>query len=166
MNSAINQVPRLVRDLYMVVDELNQLFEDKKKKFTPDGILVGHIGEVLAAHMYGLDLYPNSHPGHDAVSNDGLEVQIKATQGSSRVALRSEPQHLIVLRIDRSGQAEEIYNGPGSFVWKACTSGKNRPSNGQYSIALSTLKKLMDAEVHLALRLPKFRDITHVAANA
>jgi hypothetical protein len=160
MDAAISEVPRLVRDLYKVVSEMERLFAEKNKKFTPDGHLVGSLGEVLAAHLYELELYPNSHPGHDAVSSDGLEVQIKATQGRSRVALRSEPKHLIVLRIERNGQPKEIYNGPGSLVWKACTNGKKRPSTGQYSVALSTLKKLMDAEVPQALRLPQLRHIT------
>lgn len=155
--SEITEIPRLVRDLYKVVAELERLPVAKGKKFTPDGILVGHLGEVLAAYMYELDLYPNSHPGHDAVSKDGRDVQIKATQGSRRVALRSEPQHLIVLRINQNGQAEEIYNGPGNCVWKACSFGKNRPSNGQYPVALSTLKTLMDTEVPQAQRLPKLR---------
>ena len=100
MNSAITEVPRLVRDLYKVVAELELLFAAKNKKFTPDGHLVGSLREVLAAHTYGLDLYPNSHPDHDAVSKDGREVQIKATQGNKGVALRSKPQHLIVLRMD------------------------------------------------------------------
>ncbi len=157
MDSAITEVPRLVRDLYKVVSELERLFAAQNKKFTPDGHLVGSLGEILAAHMYGLDLHPNSHPGHDAIGRDGRQVQIKATQGRKGVALRSEPDHLIVLRIESNGQAEEIYNGPGSLAWKACSFGKNKPSNGQYAVTLSTLKKLMDAEVPESLRLPKLK---------
>jgi hypothetical protein len=155
MDSAITEVPRLVRDLYKVVAELELLFETKNKKFTPDGHLVGSLGEVLAAHTYGLNLYPNSHPGHDAVSKDGREVQIKATQGNRGVALRSKPEHLIVLRIFPNGQSEEIFNGPGDCVWDVC--GKRRQKNGQHPVALSTLKKLMDTQVTQAQRLPKLR---------
>lgn len=153
MHSAITEVPRLVRDLYKVVAELESLFETKNKKFTPDGHLVGSLGEVLAAHAYGLDLYPNSHPGHDAVSKDGREVQIKATQGNRGVALRSKPEHLIVLRIFPNGQSEEIFNGPGDCVWDVC--GKRLQKNGQHPVALTTLKKLMDTQVTQAQRLPK-----------
>jgi hypothetical protein len=153
MNSAITEVPRLVRDLYKVVAELELLFAAKNKKFTPDGHLVGSLGEVLAAHTYGLDLYPNSHPDHDAVSKDGREVQIKATQGNKGVALRSKPQHLIVLRIYQDGQSEEIFNGPGDCVWDVCSSRLQK--NGQHPVALSTLKKLMDTHVPQAQRLPK-----------
>jgi len=143
-----------VRDLYKVVAELELLFAAKNKKFTPDGHLVGSIGEVLAAHMYELDLYPNSHPDHDAVSKDGREVQIKATQGARGVALRSKPQHLIVLRIHQDGKSEEVFNGPGDCVWHACGTVQK---NGQRPVSLSTLKRLMSTEVPLLHRLPKIR---------
>jgi hypothetical protein len=51
----------------------------------------------------------------------------------------SEPEHLIVLWIDMSsGEAREVYNGPGAQVWNA--SGI-LASNGTRSIYLSKLKK-------------------------
>lgn len=81
MNAPIAEIPRLVRQLYEVVGEFERLFEDKNRKFTPDGHLVGSIGEVLAAYMYQLTLHVGSHPLHDAVSQDKRQVQIKATQG-------------------------------------------------------------------------------------
>ena len=139
MEAAIAEVPRLVRKLYKVVAEFERLFADTDRKFTPDGHLVGSIGEVLAAHMYGLKLYANSYPLHDAKSKDGRKVQIKATQGS-RVGLRGEPQHLVVISIDKNVKPEEIYNGPGKRAWEA--SGPMR-SNGQRHISCSRLKKLM-----------------------
>jgi hypothetical protein len=100
MDAAIAEVPRLVRELYRVVAEFEQLFKDTNRKFTPDGHLVGSIGEVLAAHKYGLKLYDGSHPLHDAESEDGRKVQIKATQGK-KVGLRGEPEHLVVIYIDK-----------------------------------------------------------------
>jgi hypothetical protein len=36
------------------------------RKFTPDGHLVGSIGEVVAPEALGLTLYVGSRPGHDA----------------------------------------------------------------------------------------------------
>jgi len=36
------------------------------RKFTPDGRLVGSIGEVIAAEALGLNLHSASHPSHDA----------------------------------------------------------------------------------------------------
>lgn len=112
-DQSINSVPELVRKLYEVVGEFEKLFPGRS--FTPDGHLVGSIGEVVAAHTYRLRLLAASSERHDAVAPNGWLVQVKATQGKS-VALRSEPQHLIVLQPQRSGSAEEIYNGPDGPV--------------------------------------------------
>jgi hypothetical protein len=134
---AVASVPALVRRLYQLVGELEAAFPGRR--FTPDGHLVGSIGEVLAAHFYNLQLFRGSSECHDARSSDGRNVQIKATQ-TSRVALRSEPEHLLVLRLVSDGSFEEIYNGPGALPWQLCG---GRGSNGQRQIAVSRLRRLM-----------------------
>ncbi|MGQ0721719.1 MAG: DUF6998 domain-containing protein, partial [Candidatus Eiseniibacteriota bacterium] len=50
----IDAIPVLVRRLYGIVRDLEAAFPGRK--FTLDGHLVGSIGEVLAAHRYGLEL--------------------------------------------------------------------------------------------------------------
>ena len=75
---ASNHIASRIRELYAITQELEQLYPGRK--FTPDGHLVGSIGEVLVAEHYGLTLLPNSSETHDAVTNDGKLVQIKATQ--------------------------------------------------------------------------------------
>lgn len=149
-NVAISRVPVLVERLYALVAEMEALFPGRR--FTPDGHLVGSIGEVIAAHRYGLTLRRASTRGHDAGSGCGREVEVKATQGRS-VALREPCQHLIVLKLHRTGEATEIYNGPGASAWEAAGPMQR---NGQRSIALSTLGRLMAAvpasERLLALR--------------
>jgi hypothetical protein len=143
----IDAVPALVRRLYRIVHDLEAAFPGRK--FTLDGHLVGSIGEVLAAHRYGLALLPASAEGHDARARDGRLIQIKATQGTM-VGLRTKPQHLLVLRLNRDGTAEEIYNGPGAAVWRAA--GKMQ-KNGQRPIGVAKLRVLM-AEGAEAERLP------------
>lgn len=133
---AIENIPALIQRLYEIVDELEQHFPGRK--FTPDGHLVGSIGEVIAAAKYGLELLPASAEGHDAAAPDGKLVQIKATQGT-RVALRSEPEHLIVLFIEKTGDTREIYNGPGRYEWPQC--GKMQ-KNGQRPISATKLRSL------------------------
>ena len=135
--SSINEIPRLVRSLYEIVGELEMLFPGRK--FTLDGHLVGSIGEVLAAHRYGLELLPASAKGHDATTADGRLVQIKATQAKS-VGIRSEPDHLIVLKLTGNGSADEVYNGPGAAPWQHA--GKMQ-KNGQRVISVSRLQNLM-----------------------
>ena len=109
------------------------------RKFTIDGHLVGSIGEVIVAEHYGLDLLPNSTKTHDARTKDGKMVQIKATQVKG-IAISSEPDYLIVIRLLSDGSWEEIYNGPGRAAWD--NAGKMQ-KNGQRPISLSKLRNLM-----------------------
>lgn len=136
----IAQVPRLVRQLYELVAEFEALFSHTNKKFTPDGHLVGSIGEVVAAYMYDLLLLPNSNQLHDGETRDGRQVQIKATQANRGVALRGKPDHIIVLQLSKDGTATEVFNGPGAIVWECCGECQD---NGQRCISLSKLRELM-----------------------
>lgn len=129
--------PVLVKSLYAIVSELESMFG---RPFTPDGHMVGSLGEALVAHHYKLVLTTPSTKGCDAISRDGKRVEIKATQGKS-VAFRCEPEFLIVLKINKDGTFEEIYNGPGNRVWEL-VSQKDLPSNGQRQVSLTALRKL------------------------
>ena len=143
-----SEVGCLLGDLYRVVNRLEELFPGRK--FTPDGHLVGSIGEALASYMFDLRLLPASAPSHDAITADGaIKVQIKLTQGKS-IALRSDPEHLIVLRLDSDLVVEVAYNGPGAIVWSKA--GKLQ-SNGARPISISKLREI-DAVVCESARLP------------
>src|SRR5207245_3610015 len=96
-----------VKQLYAIAEELTR---ETGRSFRPDGHMVGSAGEVMAAHLYGLRLLPQSTAGHDA-KKGSRAVQIKAT-GGDRVALYSEPQHLLVLKLE-GAKPSEIFNGPG-----------------------------------------------------
>jgi hypothetical protein len=140
----------LVKQLYSTVKELESMFPGRH--FTPDGHMVGSIGECLVADAYDLALMTASNKGYDAVSCTGLKVEIKATQAKS-AAFRSAPEHAIVIKILPDGTFEEIYNGPGSLIWDTF-SGKPLPSNGQYQISLNKLKQLNNL-VSESQRVPK-----------
>lgn len=116
----------LVKQLYATVNELETMFPGRH--FTPDGHMVGSLGECIVADAYNLELKAASNKGYDAVTETGLEVEIKATQSKS-VAFRSQSQHTFIIKILRDGTFEEIYNGPGALVWDQFT-GKRLPSNG------------------------------------
>jgi hypothetical protein len=128
--------PQLIGQLYAVADELTLMFG---RPFTPDGHMVGSIGEALAAFHYGLTLTPPSTPGCDATLGT-KRIEIKATQ-ASRVAFRCEPEYLLVLKIERDGSFEEIYNGKGARVWSS-VSHKPIPSNGQHQVSIAALRRL------------------------
>jgi len=109
------------------------------RKFTPDGHLVGSIGEVIAAEALGLTLHPASHPGHDAFDGNG-DVQIKMTgQTGRRVALYATCVRLVVLKVVSPHDAEIVYDGPGEPAWSAAgVMGKK----GQRVISLSRLRAI------------------------
>ena len=49
-----DEVPALIRDLYAIVSKLESIFPGRH--FTPDGHLVGSIGEALANTYYAIEL--------------------------------------------------------------------------------------------------------------
>ena len=64
------------------------------RKFTPDGHLVGSIGELIAAERFGLTLHGMSKPGQDAFDADDNQVQIKLTAGNS-VSMFADCERLV-----------------------------------------------------------------------
>jgi len=132
------RLPEIIREMYRLIDELEDMFEGRH--FTPDGHTVGSIGEAIAAHYYGLELLPASTKGRDA-KIETQSVEIKATQGDS-IALRHQPEHLLVLKLQRDGAWDEVYNGPGDIVW-SLVGHKALPKNGQYQVRCSKLRELM-----------------------
>jgi hypothetical protein len=141
---------RIVRDLYALVVDLESMFPGRP--FTPDGHMVGSLGECLVANAYGVTLMPPSNKGYDAITKDGEKVEIKATQGKS-VAFRSCPEKAIVIRIMKDGTFEECFNGPGGLIWQQFE-GRTISSNGQFQISLSKVKRLNES-VSESLRVPK-----------
>lgn len=140
----------LLKQLYATVSEMETMFPGRH--FTSDGHMVGSLGECLVADAYNLELKTASNKGYDAITESGVEVEIKATQSSS-VAFRSQPQHAIVIKILRDGTFEEIYNGPGALVWEQFN-GKRLPSNGQFQVSLNKLRQL-NQRVAQADRVPR-----------
>lgn len=141
-----------IRDLYAIVDRLEEKCAEHGRHFTLDGHLLGSIGEVYAAERHGISLYTSSKKAHDGWKVDTAgrrrEVQIKVTQTRAKrrvVPISHKPDYLIVLLADEDGLFEEVYNGPGTKVWDL-VKDRPKPSNGQYQIALGKLREL-DAEV-------------------
>ena len=129
-------VAEKIKILYSISQELEDLFPGRH--YTPDGHMIGSIGEALAACCYGLKLFEASEKTHDGQAPDGRLVQIKATQ-INRIAISSEPEWLLVLKIHKDGSFSEEYNGPGKLAWEHC--GKMQ-KNGQRPISLAKLRQL------------------------
>lgn len=144
----MSDIAEKVRELHRITSELEEMYPGRH--FTPDGHMVGSIGEVIATEQYGLSLFEASHPAHDAESRGGELVQIKATQGD-RVAISECPEALIVLKINRDGGFEEVYNGPGDVAWRLV--GK-RQKTGQCHVSLRKLREAMKG-IPECKRLPR-----------
>lgn len=132
------ELTSIINELYALTARLEKMYPGRH--FTPDGHLVGSIGEVFAAERYGISLFAAGCETHDGKAPDGRLVQIKATQRRS-VGIYEEPDYLLVFSIDREGRLSEVYNGPGKPVWQLFA-GKKRPKTGQYQVSLSRLRAL------------------------
>lgn len=128
-------LPGPVAKIYEAVDELSRLYPGRP--FTPDGHLVGSIGEVIVAEALGLTLYPPSQPGHDAYDEAG-DVQIKMTAGKA-ISMYATCDRLVVLRVVTPHEAEIVYDGPGAIAWD---NAGPMAKNGQRRISLARLKAL------------------------
>ena len=126
-------LPPEVAMIYRAVTELSQRYPGRS--FTPDGHMVGSIGEVVAAEALGLTLYPPSKAIHDAYDANG-DVQIKMTAGKA-VSMYSCCDRLVVLSVISPEAAEVVYDGPGEPAWDRAGPLQK---NGQRKISLAKLR--------------------------
>jgi hypothetical protein len=131
------KLPAAIAAIYRAVGELEAAYPGRK--FTPDGHLLGSIGEVVAKEAFGMDLLPMSARSHDAKCKKRGDVQVKITAGNA-IAMRTICNHLIVLRIESPEVATVVYDGPGRVVWD--NAGKVNKANGQRTISLAKLQQI------------------------
>lgn len=147
MNMIKQQVQRLVE----IVGQLEVEFPGRH--FTLDGHLVGSIGEVMAAYYYGIELYAASTEIHDGEVS-GKKVQIKISQ-QDNIVINHEPDYLIVLYLNRSGNIYEVYNGPGKLPWE---SASKRDSHNNKHMRVNRLMEL-DKAVEECKRITQINHI-------
>ncbi|GEM_PF-232149 len=131
-----------INGLFQASHRLENLFPGRL--FTPDGHMVGSIGEAAAQAHYAVILEKASAEAIDGWVGS-KSVQIKATTGrevsfmvEGREKLR--PDHLLVFHISESGEIGEIYNGSYGLVLEQLP--KNSQRNGQRQISISKLMGL------------------------
>jgi hypothetical protein len=133
MSKDLRAIPALIGALFRIVHELSEISE---RPFTPDGHLVGSIGEVVAADTYDLVLERCSNESFDATTRDGRTVEIKLT-GGKKVSVSSEgmpPNILIVLKLDPKNGFSEIYNGEfPREMWSMKKSSKRKVKSLTFS---------------------------------
>jgi hypothetical protein len=111
------ELQKIIVELWEIVERLEKNYFEDDRKFTIDGHLLGSIGEVYAKEKFNLKLLPSSEKCHDAIDEHTKErYQIKITQ-RNKVGLRHKPDNLIVIRIEKNGMPNVVYNGKGESVW-------------------------------------------------
>lgn len=121
-----------------------------RREFTIDGRLVGDIGEIVAELHYSIILDEVSQPGHDATTEDGRRVQIKATF-KDKLSLSSIPEVYLGIKLNEDGTFEEIYNGPGHIIAQRFAS---RKGIGKTPLSLSVSQlRLLNNSVPLEERV-------------
>ena len=128
-------LPSQVSTIYRAVQELSALYPGRP--FTPDGHMVGSIGEVIAAEAFGLTLYPPSQATHDAFDEQG-DVQIKMTGGTC-ISMYACCDRLLVLKVVNPEEAEVLYDGPGEPAWQQAGAMQK---NGQRKVSLAKLRSI------------------------
>jgi hypothetical protein len=144
---------RKIADIYRIAGELGKAF--KIDTCTPDGHLLGAIGQIAAKIAFGLELSSEKEE-HNSTWSDGLKklnVQVRCS-GRGNIALREEPEHLIALEIGETGSIRLLFNGPGHFVWRRIKHHKN-PQKYASSKALIEAQK----EVNVRDQIPIVENI-------
>jgi len=82
---------------------------------------------------------PGGADGYDAVTAEGLKVQIKANHSSSTIGFRGEANLLLVLKIESNAEWRELYYGPFKPVKEKATYSKR---DNKHMIPVAKLQEL------------------------
>jgi len=126
----------------LIFESCAELSSRSGRSVSPDGHLVGSLGEIHAAQALGLKLETASNAGFDAVDSDGRKVEIKTTTRSSisLSATGTNAERLIVVKLDATtGAAQIIYDGDAARAWEL---SRKPGMNGQRRLSIAKLLRL------------------------
>ena len=87
------KLPEEIRYLVHARNQLRQRYQASGLDFTPDGNLVGDLGEAVATELFDLTLVETrGTKGIDAYAKDGRSVQIKASGSGNGFAFTHTDQ--------------------------------------------------------------------------
>src|SRR5437879_6797736 len=133
-------VKHIVATIFSAQDALRDLAPDQR--WAGMGNLLGDYGEFIAIGKYNLKKAPGGADGYDAVTTDGLKVQIKANHSSSTIGFRGEADLLLVLKVESNADWRELYYGPFKPVREKAAYSKR---DNKYVIPVTWLQSLKKA---------------------
>jgi hypothetical protein len=133
-----------IREMFQVQRLLHEAFP--KRPFTPDGRMIGDIGEAIAEISYRVTVDTGIRKHWDGKREEGnakcAEVQIRATQKDDTYVKQSpDVGCLLVFKISPDGTWECCYNGNTDRVWSSLEAKKANQA-GEKMIGLGALRKL------------------------
>lgn len=108
------------------------------RPISPDGHLVGSLGEVIAAERLNLRLMAPSNHGFDAIGPAGERVEIKTTARSS-IQISNDgtlAERFVIVQLEASGAAHIVFDGQADDVLAVAGSPQK---NGQRRVSLGRL---------------------------
>jgi hypothetical protein len=126
---------QLIAEIFEACRHLSEL---SGRPVSPDGHLVGSLGEIFAAETLGLRLMPPSNHGFDALGPHGEKVEIKTTTRSS-ISLSNEPsaaERLVVVVLDHHGAGQVLFDGAMDSVLAVAGPPQK---NGQRRVSISRI---------------------------
>ena len=136
--------PTLIDDcrekIKLVFETCRELSNLTGRPVSPDGHLVGSLGEIFASAQLGVSLASPSNKGFDAIDAQGNKIEIKTTTGKSisLSAAGTEATRLVVVVLDRTGEASIAFDGPAQAVWQMAGPAQK---NGQRRVSLSLITR-------------------------
>jgi len=155
------ELPDEIRGLMEARNRLRDYYGHPDLRFTPDGNLLGDLGEALAVELFGLELGRRCGPGVDGTAPDGRTVQVKVSASKLGPAFRrveTKAEHLLFFSLDFDACCGVVdFNGPEVIATNLLTPGWS----GQRSLSLNQIRRadtLVPEEARLPTRSPAGRD--------
>ena len=144
----VREFKNKIASIYEIANELGREFNIPR--CTPDGHLLGTIGQIAAKIAFGLQVGSDKkeHNCSWFDQNRFINIQVRCT-GRGSAAIRTEPEYLIALGISETGKIYLLYNGPGKYVWERI---KHQKQSRKYA----SKKQLTEAqyEVSPTIQIP------------
>lgn len=128
---------QLIAEIFAACRELSDI---SGRPVSPDGHLVGSLGEIFAAEELNLRLMPPSNHGFDAHGPGGETVEIKTTTRTS-ISISNEPslaERIVVVVLDGYGAGRIVFDGPMATVQTVAGAPQK---NGQRRVSISRLEQ-------------------------